>query len=188
MCVCVFGGFFQFTIRRLQMFECLFGVATKLFVIVDAGRFRFLPSRADVMLRGCQMWMPMSVDVLCRPLCDGDAGQNQQYGQDAAPQEIRFHCDFLSCEEHSMKAARSLRRCDSYRRRNVSSTIALRVHELQPDARLLFPHRGQAPIERECVVEARLAQRFDFSFAEAHATRVFVFALQRCVKHCWIVR
>jgi hypothetical protein len=91
MRVSEFGGFFQLTVRRLQMFECLFGVTAQLFVIIDAGCLRFLPRGTDVMLCGCQMWMPMSVDVLYGPLCDGHASQNQQYGQGTAPQEVRFH-------------------------------------------------------------------------------------------------
>ena len=91
MPVGVFGGFFQLTVRRLQMFEGLFGVTAELFVIVDAGRFRFLPRGPDVMLRGRQVRMPMSVDVLYWPLCNCNAAQDQQHGQGAAPQEIRFH-------------------------------------------------------------------------------------------------
>lgn len=91
MSVCVFGGFFQLTVRLLQMLECFVGVAAQLLVIVGAGCFRFLPRGTDVMLRGCQMRMLMCVDVLYWPLCDRHAGQNQQYGQGTAPQEIRFH-------------------------------------------------------------------------------------------------
>jgi hypothetical protein len=91
MRVSEFGGFFQLMVGRLQMFECLFGVAAQLFTIVSTSCFRFLPRCADVMLRGCQMRMLMSVDVLDWPLCDCHASQNQQYGQGTAPQEVRFH-------------------------------------------------------------------------------------------------
>jgi hypothetical protein len=85
MSVGVLRGFFQLTVRRLQMFERLFGVTAQFIAIIGAGSFRFLPRGPDVMLRGCQMRMPMGVDVLYRPLCDRYASQNQQYGQHAAP-------------------------------------------------------------------------------------------------------